>query len=208
VKEAAAAGVVLGFLVAAQIGPISLLCVRSVLRGRWAVGLGIGYGAALVDTVYAALGCLGAAGVMRWSGVRPLLGLAGAAVLVALGVRTLIERRRIRLDGDAAVPVVGSVRAAFGTSLVATAANPLTIASWAAIFSAAATAKLSSTAATAIALIVGVGVGSAGWFTTLATAAQTLRRRISSGVLQAMDAVTGVGLIAFGIALAVRTVIL
>ena len=44
----------LGFLVAAQVGPVWLLCARSVLRGRIATGLAIGAAAALVDTAYAA----------------------------------------------------------------------------------------------------------------------------------------------------------
>lgn len=35
-------GLGLGFLVAAQVGPVWLLCVRSVLRGRVAAGLAIG----------------------------------------------------------------------------------------------------------------------------------------------------------------------
>jgi hypothetical protein len=37
VPAAFAAGFGLGFIVAAQIGPISLLCIRSVLRDRFAV---------------------------------------------------------------------------------------------------------------------------------------------------------------------------
>ena len=50
-------GVGFGLLVAAQIGPISLLLIRSVVRGgRASVGIAIGAGAAVVDTGYAALG--------------------------------------------------------------------------------------------------------------------------------------------------------
>ena len=60
VFAALATGFGLGFFVAAQVGPISLLCVRSVLRGRLLTGLGIGLGAALIDITYAALGVAGA----------------------------------------------------------------------------------------------------------------------------------------------------
>src|SRR5437773_4434139 len=60
VGTAFAAGFGLGFLVGAQVGPIWLLCLRSTLRDGWRVGVAIGTGAAVVDTLYAALGTAGA----------------------------------------------------------------------------------------------------------------------------------------------------
>ena len=44
----------LGFLVAAQLGPISLLAIRSTLRNGVLVGVSIAGGVAVVDTLYAA----------------------------------------------------------------------------------------------------------------------------------------------------------
>ena len=51
----------LGALVAAQLGPISLLLIRTVMRGAIASGLAIGCAVAIVDTLYATLGVAGAA---------------------------------------------------------------------------------------------------------------------------------------------------
>ena len=48
-SSAFAAGVGLGFVVAAQVGPIWVFCARSVLRGGAAVGIAIGAGAAVID---------------------------------------------------------------------------------------------------------------------------------------------------------------
>ena len=44
----------LGFVVALQLGPMSLFLVRSTLRDGWAVGAAIGAGIAAVDALYAA----------------------------------------------------------------------------------------------------------------------------------------------------------
>ncbi len=44
----------LGFLVALQLGPMSLFLIRSTLRRGWAVGLAIGAGIAVIDGLYAA----------------------------------------------------------------------------------------------------------------------------------------------------------
>ena len=46
----------LGFLVALQLGPMSLFLIRSTLRRGWGVGLAIGAGIAVVDALYAAAG--------------------------------------------------------------------------------------------------------------------------------------------------------
>jgi threonine/homoserine/homoserine lactone efflux protein len=64
------------------------------------------------------------------------LGLAGAAVLALLGLRTLWSAFRVRLGGESADEVATPGRA-FLTALAATASNPTTILSWAAVFAAA-----------------------------------------------------------------------
>src|SRR4051795_1608901 len=80
----------LGLFVAAQIGPISLLIVRSVVRGNFRIGLAMAAAVALVDLGYAALGLAGVARVLeRTEGFQVVLGFAGAAVLIALGLRAM-----------------------------------------------------------------------------------------------------------------------
>src|SRR4051794_41981467 len=87
----------MGLLVAAQIGPMSLFLIRSVLRGSLATGLAIGAGIAVVDTLYAAAGAAGAAPVLAVDSVRIVFGVAGALVLAGLRVRTLHSAVRVRL---------------------------------------------------------------------------------------------------------------
>src|ERR1700742_1343318 len=79
---AALAGLGLGLFVAAQVGPVSLLCVRAVLRQGLRPGLAIGLGAALVDVAYATLGMLGVAQLIRSDVIRVTLGAVGAGVLI------------------------------------------------------------------------------------------------------------------------------
>ena len=136
IATAFATGFGLGFLVAAQIGPISLLCVRSVLRGRLRTGLGLSLGVAIVDSAYAALGVAGVTQLLRLPQLRLALGLAGAAILLTIGARTLWSAFRIRSGLETAEETVSAARAV-RTAIVATASNPLTILSWAAIFAAA-----------------------------------------------------------------------
>ena len=188
----------LGFLVALQLGPMSLFLVRSTLREGWPVGLSIGAGIALVDAVYAACGAAGAASLLAIDSLRTSLSLLGAAVLLALGARTLRDAFKARLDAESVAEVTSASRA-FATSVAATAANPATIASWAAIFAAASGAGAADAAGL---LVAGVGAGSLCWVTLLATATATARRAVGARAMRVADGVAGVGLIAFGCALA------
>jgi threonine/homoserine/homoserine lactone efflux protein len=203
--NATVAGLVLGFIVAAQVGPIWLLCARTTLRQGLLAGVAVGAGAAAVDLLYACLGVAGAAGLLRVTGLRVGLGLVGALVLVVLGGRTLMSAFRIRLGAEAAEEVA-SPAAALRTSLVATASNPLTIASWAAVFTATSTAELTTTTAGTLELLVGIGVGSLAWFTALAVVLRLVGHRIGERGLEVVDIVAGLGMIGFGALLAVRTV--
>jgi putative LysE/RhtB family amino acid efflux pump len=189
----------LGFFVALQLGPLSLYLIRSTLRNGWEVGLAIAAGIAIIDLAYAALGAAGAAPLLAIGPLDVILGLLGAAVLVLLGARTLWSAFRIRL-GEAAEPV--SPKRGFLTALSATASNPLTIASWAAIFSAASAAGAAGTVPSAVLLIVGVGFGSLTWDVALATGTALAGRAAGERLLRVVDLVAGIGLICFGAVLA------
>ncbi len=202
---ALAAGFGLGFVVAAQVGPISLLCMRSVLRHRFRVGVAIGAGAAAIDALYAGLGVAGASALLQVGAVRLTLGIVGALVLAAIGFRTLHSAFRVRLGGESDEEIA-SPRRAFLTSLGATASNPLTIASWAAAFSAASTAALAGSAPSAAVLVAGVGAGTLTWFTILSGGLTLARRRVGTQLLVWVDAVSGVAILGFACLLGWRTV--
>jgi putative LysE/RhtB family amino acid efflux pump len=208
VIAAVVAGLGLGFVIAAQVGPVALLCVRTVLRHGLASGLGIGAGAALIDTFYGALGMLGAAQLLRADAVRVAIGLFGAAVLVFLGGRTLWAARsvQVRLDPDAAPEDrMATPLGAFRVSVLTMLSNPSTIIYWATAFAATSTAALTTSVATSGALLTGVFVGTSAWFTLLASAAAFGQRWIGDRAARVVDVVAGVGIIGFGVLLAVRT---
>jgi putative LysE/RhtB family amino acid efflux pump len=190
----------LGFLVAAQLGPISLLAIRSTLRNGVLVGVAIACAVAIVDTLYAAAGAAGAAGLLAIEPLRLAFGLVGAAILAVLGARTLWSAFRVRMGGESSEELA-TPRAAFMTALAATASNPLTIASWAAVFAAASTAG----AGGGVALLAGVGLGSLTMMSLLAGGVSVARRWVGPRLLRSVDGVAGAGVLGFGALLAFRT---
>jgi putative LysE/RhtB family amino acid efflux pump len=195
----------LGFFVALQLGPMSLLLIRATLRVGWRVGLAVGAGIAAVDGLYAACGAAGAAPLLTVRPLRLTVGLLGAAVLLALGARTLRSALRVRLGGEADVEIQ-TPRRAFLTALAGTASNPATIASWAAVFAAASVAGSTSGAGEAAMLVGGVAAGSLCWVSLLASGTALARRALGARAVRAADAVAGLGMLAFGGLLALRSV--
>lgn len=195
-----AIGFGLGFLVALQVGPISLFAIRSTLRSGIRTGLAIGAGVACIDTLYAAAGAAGAAPLLAVDALRITLGVIGAGVLGVIAIRTLWTAWRVRVGAELATEVANPARA-FLVTLAATASNPLTIASWAAIFAAAS----SGTGASVSTLLAGVGLGSFSWMIILACAVAAMRHMVGARSLRIADVIAGLGMVGFAGALGYRT---
>jgi threonine/homoserine/homoserine lactone efflux protein len=187
-------GLTIGLSIAAPVGPIGLLCIRrSVVDGPRA-GFVCGLGAATADAVYALIGGFAMTALASWLlQEKRWFGLAGGLFLIYLGTR------RMARDSDAqaaAAPGRGAM-SAYGTTLLLTLANPITIMSFAAVFAGLGLAGSASYAA-AITLVVGVFTGSALWWLLLSSIAGRARRHIDAALMHGVNAACGVVILAFG----------
>ena len=102
-------GLVLGFTIAAAVGPISLLVIRRTLAEGRVVGLVSGMGVATADATYGAIAAFGLTAVTEllvdW---RRVLGIVGGVFLLWLAYRTFTsvpreaagESYNLKLAGD------------------------------------------------------------------------------------------------------------
>lgn len=196
----------LGLFLAAQVGPVTLLIVRSVLRGGRALAVGLAMAAAVagIDLGYAIVGLAGAGRLLNGGSLRLWFGLVSAAVLIVIGGRTLWIGWRARLGLESADEVVVPSRA-FLTAVAATALNPLTIALWTVSFPAAAPAQATSSAQDAGAVILGAGLGTLTWYGGFSTVVALIRKRAGDRLIRFVDIGGGAGLIGFGCLLGFRS---
>ena len=186
----------LGLVVAAPVGPMSLLCMRRTLMLGWRQGLASGLGIATADGAYAAVAALGLAGVSAFlfSHQRGLH-IAAGVLLVWLGVAAF------RTDGDdrPAAPMrqIGWP-AAYAGALLLTLANPPTIITFAAIFTAL-TPPSGFDAATAAATVGGVFAGSALGWCGLVGLVTLFRHALGARARRWIDRAAGLVLAAFGL---------
>jgi putative LysE/RhtB family amino acid efflux pump len=151
----------------------------------------------VIDLAYAIIGLAGLGSLLNDGSLRLWFGLASAAVLIGIGMRTLWIGWRARMGLESADDVVAPSRA-FLTAVAATALNPLTIALWTVSFPAAAPAQATGSAASAAAVLLGVGLGTLTWYGGFSTAVALTRKRVGDRLLRLVDFGVGSGLIAFG----------
>jgi len=126
-------GLVIGFSIAAPVGPIGVLCIRRTLTDGRLVGFSCGLGAASADAAY---GCVAAFGLTTLSeflvGQQFWLRLVGGVFLLCLGMKAFLQRPAER-EAAASGPSKGFA-GAYASTFVLTITNPTTILSFAAIF--------------------------------------------------------------------------
>lgn len=190
-------GLIIGFSIAAPVGPIGLLCIRRSVREGRVAGFVSGLGAASADALYGIVAALGLTAVtslllehQAW------LRLGGGAFLVYLGVATLRAPPPTPASRSA---VPKGLWAAYGTTLVLTLTNPMTILSFAGIFAGLGVGTARGGAGPAVLLVAGVFLGSAAWWLILSTTAGWLGARLQGGGLRGVNVASGAIIAGFGV---------
>ena len=189
-----ARGLVLGFTIAAAVGPISLLTIRRTLAHGRIYGLASGLGVAVADATYGGIAAFGLTAVTSvLVGGRLVLGLVGGLFLLVLAWRTIASRPEEVAVADERPGLAGAFLSIFGLTMT----NPMTILSFAAIF--AGLGVVGRGGADAALLTFGVFCGSMSWWLILTAVVSALRTRVTVRSLTWVNRVSGVVLLGFAI---------
>jgi threonine/homoserine/homoserine lactone efflux protein len=190
-------GFLLGFAVAASPGPIFFLCLRRTLVRGWLSGLVSGFGVATADGFYAAVATFGVGAITTGlAAQRRWLALAGGALLVILGLRVLLDRPAA---AEAPSTNGSGLTWAYLSTLGLTITNPATVISFAAL-AATLGVGISDGIVRPFVLVAGVLLGSLTWWCVLAGLAAGVRTRITPRVVLIVSSISGVAIIALGLA--------
>ncbi len=204
-------GLIIGFSIAAPVGPIGVLCIRRTLAEGRLYGFISGLGAATADACYGTIAALGLTIVSAFLiDQAHWLRLIGGLYLCYLGLRTFRARpaeRAAQSAERAAQPAERAAEAvtrrrgllgAYTSTLFLTLTNPLTIMSFLAVFAGLGLAQ-SKGALSALLLVLGVFSGSAIWWFLLSGFTSLFRSRINPRGLSWINRVSGAIILAFGV---------
>jgi len=189
-------GIIIGFSIAAPVGPIGVLCIRRTLAEGRLHGLVSGLGAATADAVY---GCIAAFGLTFISDVlvqqQLWLRIIGGAFLIFLGVKTILSKPSEKPPSEKRTGLL----TAYGSTFFLTLTNPVTILSFAAIFAGIGLGSAVADYGSAALLVFSVFAGSALWWVILSGTVSLLQKRVTPRVLMWINRVSGAVIMGFGV---------
>lgn len=195
-------GFLIGFALAAPVGPVGLLCIRrSIAQGRLA-GFLTGLGAAFADGLFGLAAVLGLAAVTalvaRHAGAFQF---TGGLLLLLMGLALLRAQPGPGAGDspDAARLSAARLSTVFLSTFVIAVLNPATIAACLGIFTSFAADLHTAGTGQAFLLVLGVFLGSAAWWLILSSAASAFGRRLKGGGLRFIDLSAGALIAAFGL---------
>lgn len=196
-------GFIMGFAIAAPVGPIGLLCIQRTLNSGRKHGLATGLGAATADACYGTVAALGLTAIASLlESMQLWLALAGGAFLAWLGVKTFMAPPATQ----AAALQPANLLADYGSALGLTLTNPATIFSFLAVFAGMGLATTGGDYLLALMMVLGVFLGSAAWWLILSTGTALLRTRITANTLRWVNRTAGVLITGFAVYLLVGVV--
>ncbi|GLI86095.1 lysine transporter LysE [Rossellomorea marisflavi] len=189
-------GLLIGFTVAAPVGPIGILCINRTLSKGRLTGFVSGLGAASADAIYGCIAAFGLTFITSFLISQKLwLQLIGGLFLCYLGIQTY----RSRPAGHAASARGGGLLKSYTSVFFLTVTNPMTILFFIGIFSGIGLGKSSFDMVSALLMVTGVFLGSAAWWLSLSFGVSLLRKRFSNDSLAWINRLSGIIVFGFGV---------
>lgn len=190
-------GCLLGFIIAAAIGPIAILCIRKTFQfGRWS-GLLSGLGAAFADAIYGFIAAFGLTLISDFLLASQIwLRIMGAAFLIYLGAKTYFSKPVDRSAGVTHITLIND----FVTTFFLTLINPSTVLSFLAFFAGLGLAETDNYK-DAVWLVCGVFIGSSVWWIILCEGVAIFRQKMNQKVMIWINRSAGLFIAGFGLAM-------
>jgi threonine/homoserine/homoserine lactone efflux protein len=194
-------GVLLGLSVAAPVGPIGVLTIRRTISDGFRMGFATGLGAATADATYGLIAAFGLTAIMAvLNDHADAIRLVGGVMLVVIGVRTLVQGRAAGNGHEFAAANVLTPARSYIQTVGLTLTNPMTILAFIGMFAGIGISSGGADIPNALALVLGVGTGSAIWWLGLAFVVSRIRHRLSTSVVQAINVSSALIIVGFGVA--------
>ena len=189
-------GLMIGFAIAAPVGPIGILCIRRTLTEGRSAGLISGLGAATADAIYGFVAGFGITFISTLLIREQIwLRLIGGVFLFYIGLKAFFSRpaeETFSMKGNGWL-------GAYASTFFLTLTNPMTILAFVAIFAGLGITNEGGSYLSATLLVLGVFMGSALWWFLLSGGVAMLQEKFNLRELRWVNKVSGVLIILFSL---------
>ena len=196
-------GFIIGFSIAAPVGPIGILCIQRTLAGGNVQGLVTGLGAATADAIYGFIAAFGLTFISNFLVEQSIwFRLIGGLFLCYLGIKAFLAGPQ-----NQALSVRNrNSLSAYGTTFFLTLTNPMTILFFAGVFAGLGMVSESIQYTSAGLMVIGVFIGSGAWWLILSATTSILHHKIDGRKLAWINKISGFVILAFGVGAVLSTV--
>ena len=189
-------GAIIGFSIAAPVGPIGIKCIRKTLQfGRWS-GLFSGLGAAFADTAYGIVAAFGVSIISDFLVSQKIwIRLIGGIFLISLGTKIFISKPAKHPESVTHLSLIAD----FVSTFFLTLTNPMTLLAYLAVFAGIGLANVHDNYYDAAWLVFGVLIGSSCWWLILSEGVTLFRHKVTHNVMVGINRTAGILIISFGI---------
>jgi threonine/homoserine/homoserine lactone efflux protein len=188
-------GLLIGFSIAAPVGPIGVLCIRRTISDGRLVGFLSGLGAATADAFYGAIAAFGLTAIsILLIKYHFWIQTIGGIFLLYLGIKTLTLK-----PTPENVEVKKSHIGFFSSTFFLTITNPMTILSFIAVFAGLGLANAKYNFTASALTVLGVFLGSALWWFILSGGINLLKNKFNTNGLRIVNILAGLIIIGFAI---------
>ena len=194
------AGMSIGLAMAAPLGPVNLIIIRTALNcGFRAAFLG-GLGAVLADMLMGGIAAFGLQSIEHFiMEYETFLQITGGLLLVILGIRTALTH----FAATDLAPIPHAAR--LGLTFTLSVTNPGLVLGFIAIFSSmSGILGLGASPYRPLIVLLGVAVGGALWWLALSLVISRLKTRLNATTLDKINRWSGIFVAAFGFVLLMR----
>lgn len=194
-----AIGFGIGVLVSAPVGAANIMCLTLSLQSGFRAGMAVALGAVFADVLFALAAAFGVTAVVTFiEGHSGLIQIIGGALLILFGLVLVFRSPEALISAHLKRRNGGSLSVA-ATAFTLCITNPALLFAFLAIFSGLGDVLEEEGTFLAPALLVlGVGLGSFGWYAGVSAIASHWRSSIRPEKLRLINILTGIALLVFG----------
>ena len=195
-------GVIIGFSIAAPVGPIGILCIQRTLARGNVQGFVTGLGAATADAIYGFIAAFGLTFISNFLVEQSLwFRLIGGLFLCYLGIKAFLSKPQNQVLSETNRNTLSS----YGTTFFLTLTNPMTILFFAGVFAGLGMVSESIQYTSAGLMVIGVFMGSGTWWLILSGATGIFRNKMNESKLTWVNKLSGFVILAFGVGAVLST---
>ncbi|MCX5774508.1 MAG: LysE family translocator [Fusobacteria bacterium] len=185
-------GIILGFAIAAPVGPMAMLCINRTLSGKFRNGMFTGLGIATADMCYAAVAAYGLSAILSFLiFIKPALMGIGGIFLIYLAIKSFTKKAEL-----SQAKLAGESHKEYLSAFLLTLTNPMTILTFIAIF---AGIGGESSYLFALFLALGIFLGSTIWWVILILCVVSIKHMVGIKFLKWVNVGSGTILLLFGL---------